>query len=250
MPDNVVIRGRDLRMGRGGPVDLGDVNVTVGGALSIAKEVGEPPGILGRLNAVRGQYQFQGRPFAIARGSGVRFRGAPWDPALDVDAERTISGVVATVHVGGTLERPEIALSSQPPLDQGDILSLIVFNQSMNSLPTEQRVSLAARAGAQAAGAIATPIADSVARALDLDQFDIRPMDRGGASVLLGRQVNDRLFVGFRYDFADADVGQVSFEYRLNEFLRIVTSLAQGGGRSRNVRRAEAAGFDLIFVVR
>ena len=85
----------------------------------------------------------------------------------------------------------------------------------------------------------------------DLDQFDVRPAaESGGASVLIGRQVNERLFVGFRYEFGDAETGQLSFEYRLNEFLRIVTSLAQGGGRSLGARRAEAAGFDLIFVVR
>ena len=249
MPDNTVIRGRDLRTAASGPIGLGDVNVTVGGALSIAKEVGEDTQVLGRMSVVRGQYQFQGRAFAIRRDSTVRFRGDPFDPSLDVEAERTISGVVAAVRLTGSPRRPEITLSSQPPLDQGDILSLIVFNQTMNGLPAEERVSLAARAGSLAAGSIASPIADSVARALNLDQFDIRPNETG-ASVLVGRQVNDRLFVGFRHDFGDSDVSQVSFEYRLNEFLRIVTSLAQGAGRSRSAQRADAAGFDLIFVIR
>ncbi|HUF47336.1 MAG TPA: translocation/assembly module TamB domain-containing protein [Vicinamibacterales bacterium] len=251
VPDNVLVRGRGLRT-RGGPIDLGDVNVTVGGALAIAKEVGEPAQVLGRLDVVRGQYQFQGRPFTIVRGSSARFQGDPFEPALDIEAERTISGVVASVHVAGSPSRPQISLSSDPPLDQGDVLSLIVFNQSMNRLPIDQRASLASRAGSLAVGAIATPIADSVARALDLDQFDIRAPESGtsGASVLVGRQVSDRLFVGFRHDFGAADVSEVSFEYRLSEFLRIVTSLAQGGSRSSGAQRAEAAGFDLIFVVR
>jgi len=249
MPDNIVIRGRDLRAG--GPIGLGDVNVTVGGALSIAKEVGEEIELVGRMSVVRGQYRFQGRPFTIARDSNVQFRGDPTNPALDIEAEREISGVLATVRVGGTPSQPEISLSSDPPLDQGDILSLIVFNQSMNELGSAQRVSLAARAGAIAAGAIATPLADSVADALNLDIVEIQPVAtaEGGASILLGRQVSERLFVGFRHEFGD-EVSRLTFEYRINEFLRLVTSLAQGSSRSLTTQQAEAAGIDLVFVVR
>jgi translocation and assembly module TamB len=251
MPGNVVVRGRDLRTGSG-PIGFGDINVTIGGALSIAKESGEDPVLLGRVDVVRGQYQFQGRQFSIVRGSELRFQGSPTNPALDVTAERVISGVTAEVHVAGTLSRPEINLSSNPPLEEGDILSLIVFNQPMNALPGTERVSLAARAGAMAAGAIATPLADSVARALDLDLFEIRPSELagGGASVRIGRQVSDRLFLGFSQDFGREEVSQLSFEYRLNELISIVTSIAHGSGADYSRRRAQQAGIDLIFMVR
>jgi len=251
MPDNVVVRGSDLRSGSG-PLGLGDINVTVGGALTLAKETAERSELTGSVRVVRGTYQFQGRRFAIARDSEITFTGSPTNPMLNVDAEREISGVIAYVHLGGTLERPELVLTSDPPLDQGDILSLIVFNQAMNSLPTEQRVSLAARAGVLAAGTIAGPLSESVRRALDLDTFEIRP-DEGaaGASVIIGRQVSERVFVGFRQAFGADEASQLTFEYRVNELMRIVTSLEQGAeGRSLRSRRAEAAGIDLIFVIR
>jgi translocation and assembly module TamB len=250
LPDNVIVRGRDLRSGSG-PLGLGDVNVTIGGALTIAKETGGRPTLEGRVDVVRGSYQFQGRRFEIQRGGELRFLRSLTNPTLDVDAEREISGVTANVHLGGTLERPELVLTSTPALDQGDILALVVFGQTMNTLPSSQRVSLAARAGVIAAGAIATPLSDSVARALDLDQFEIRPAESAtGASVIVGRQVNERLFVGFEQEFGSDEASQVNFEYRVNEFLRIVTSFAQGGTNSLRSRRAEAAGIDLIFVIR
>ncbi|HEY7476575.1 MAG TPA: translocation/assembly module TamB domain-containing protein, partial [Vicinamibacterales bacterium] len=180
LPENLVLRGRDLRSTRG-PVGLGDINVTLGGALTIAKESGGPTTLLGSLVVVRGQYTFQGRPFTILRDSELRFGGEEiLNPVVDVRAERQISGVTAQVHVTGTMRQPEIALSSQPPLDEGDILSLIAFNQTMNTLQTAERVSLASRAGVLAARAFATPIADSVARALDFDLFDIQPGDERG----------------------------------------------------------------------
>jgi translocation-and-assembly-module (TAM) inner membrane subunit TamB-like protein len=251
-PDNLILRGRDLR-GTRGPIGLGDVNVTLGGALTVAKDTGGPTTLLGRLVVIRGQYSFQGRPFTILRDSELRFGGEEiLNPVVDVRAERQISGVTAEVHVTGTMRQPEIALSSQPPLDEGDILSLIAFNQTMNQLQTSERVSLASRAGVLAARAFATPIADSVARALDFDLFEIQPADDAGtgATVTIGRQVNDRLFVGFKQEFGAEDVSQVSFEYRLNEFLRVVTSFAQGVEDVRRVPRVDRAGADFIFVIR
>lgn len=253
LPDNIVLRGRDLRATRGS-IGLGDINVTLGGALTIAKDTAGPTTLLGRLTVVRGQYSFQGRPFTILRDSELRFEGTDelLNPVVDVTGERQISGVTARVHVTGTMREPEIALSSDPPLDEGDILSLIAFNQTMNSLQTSERVSLASRAGVLAARAFATPIADSVARALDFDLFEIQPSDDTGtgATLTVGRQINENLFVGFRQEFGSEDVSQVSFEFRLTEFLRLVTSFAQGTEQTRRTPPIDRAGLDFIFVIR
>jgi autotransporter translocation and assembly factor TamB len=37
------------------------------------------------------------------------------------------------VEIQGTLRQPEIVLDSTPPLEQADILALIVFNQPLKS---------------------------------------------------------------------------------------------------------------------
>jgi autotransporter translocation and assembly factor TamB len=122
----------------------------------------------------------------------------------------------------------------------------------MNQLQTSQRVSLASRAGVLAARAFATPISDSVARAFDFDLFEVQPADDTGtgATVTIGRQISDRLFVGFRHEFGSEDVSQVSFEYRLNEYLRVVTSFAEGADLSQQTPRVDRAGLDFIFVIR
>jgi autotransporter translocation and assembly factor TamB len=250
--DSLVLRGRDVR-GTRGSIGMGDVNITLGGALTLAKDPGTPLTLAGEVEVVRGSYEFQGRRFNILPDSTLRFRGEEFlDPALDVTAERQIEGVTATVHVGGSMRQPEITLSSTPQLDQGDILSLIVFNQTMNELPTSQKTSLATRAGTLAARALATPIADSVARALDFDLFEVTPTDdpNGGAILTVGRQINDKLFVGFRQQLGADEVSQVTFEYRLTQFLRVVTSFAQGAERVRTGPHTERVGADFVFVIR
>ncbi len=215
------------------------------------KPAGGDVTLLGDLRTVRGYYQFQGRRFELVDGSQVRFRaGSPINPALDVTAEREISGVTARVRVGGSMRDPALTLSSDPPLDQGDILSLIIFNQPINQLGASQRGALGQKAADMAAGAIATPIADSVARALNVDLFEIQPSGANGApSVSLGNQFGS-LYVGIRHQFGSQEANELTVEYRLTDALRLVTSVAQGVQQTQLNRRGNSSGVDLIYVIR
>ena len=70
---------------------------------------------------------------------------------------RVISGVETRVSIFGPLKQPELRLASTPPLDESDILSLIVFNTSTNQLSAAQQQQLVVRAGVLAAGFLAQP---------------------------------------------------------------------------------------------
>jgi translocation and assembly module TamB len=248
--DNMLLRGRDIRA-RFSRIGLGDVNMTIGGNLELQKAAGATTQLVGSVSVVRGFYDFQGRRFEIERDSLIRFEGLnPLNPTLQITATRDISGVTAQVNLAGTVRSPELTLSSQPPLDEADVLSLIVFNQPVNTLGQNERVRLAERAGALAAGYVTAPLADSIADALDLDLFEIRTMGEsgGGPSLSVGQQLGGRLYVGFQQDFGASDVSQLSFEYRLTELLRLVTSIAQGTRRTHRSQRIETTAADLILV--
>src|SRR5205085_11169667 len=117
----------------------GAVSVTLGGDLRATKDRGGPMRLVGTVNTVRGFYDFQGRRFTILRDGTIRFAGTDdLDPLLDIRAERVIQAVTANVNVRGTLKQPDIVLSSTPPLEQADILSLIVFNQPINQVSEGQ----------------------------------------------------------------------------------------------------------------
>jgi translocation and assembly module TamB len=249
LPDNVLVRGRDL-VGLG-PIGLGDVNMTVGGRVEYRKPAGQSSSLTGRVEVIRGLYYFQGRPFQVDAGSSITFRDPqPGNPSLDVSANREVSGVLVNVAVRGTARRPRVALSSTPPLDEADILSLVVFNHPVNDLDGTERTMLADRATALAAGAVATPISDAVARALDLDLFDVRASDEGtGGVVSIGRQVGS-FYVTAEERFGDVATGALSLEYRITKTLKIVSSLAQAAQQTMLSRWSQQAAVDLIFVVR
>jgi translocation and assembly module TamB len=252
IPDTLIVRGRDVRPPGGAPIGLGDVNVTFGGDVHARKDPGAPLTLVGEVTTVRGTYEFQGRRFEIQRDGMVRFEGlSPIDPALDITATRVISGVEARVLVGGSARKPELTLTSQPPLPEADILSLIVFNQPSNQLGAGEQVSLAQRASALATGFVASKLASSLGSALDLDVFEIEAASEGagqGAAVTVGEQVGQRLFVKLRQGVGAADqTSQLIVEYQLLDFLRLDTTVSQGSATRSLLRRVEGTGLDLIF---
>jgi autotransporter translocation and assembly factor TamB len=256
IPDNLVVRGNKLRPGGPTASALGDVNITVGGDLQIRKQEAGPVTLLGRVETIRGTYQFQGRQFNLVRGGTLRFLGEPQlNPVLDIRATRSIptTGVEAMVRVTGTVRRPQLALSSTPPLDESDILSLIVFNRSVNELGTGERAALATTAGGIATGFLAAPLGESIGRALDLDLFEITTTtDEGefGAGLTVGQQIGDRMFVKLRQQFGERNLTEFLMEYQLSRFLRLQANAAPETSGSANrigERRIERAGVDLIF---
>jgi autotransporter translocation and assembly factor TamB len=256
-PDNLVLRGTDLRPGGPTAARIGNVNATIGADLQIQKNPNGPLLIRGTANTVRGFYEFQGRRFELVRNGTLTFLGLPEiNPSVDVTAERTIpnTGVIARVHVTGSARAPELTLTSDPPLDEADILSLIIFNQPVNELGTGQRASLAETAGGIASGFIAAPLGRSIGQALDVDLFEITTTDPNTGDVAggltLGKQIGERAFVRFRQQFGQQSYTEFMLEYQLARILRLQTTLAPQTTVATNrltQRRVERGGVDLIF---
>jgi autotransporter translocation and assembly factor TamB len=255
-PDNLVLRGKSLRPGGPTGTALGDINITVGGDLHIQKNPNAPVTLLGTVNTVRGTYDFQGRRFDLVRDGTIRFTGtATINPLLDISATRKIpdTGVEARVHITGTPKAPQLQLSSNPPLEEADILALIVFNRPVNELGSGERSSLAATAGGIATGFIAQPLGESIGKALDLDIFEISTTTENGdlgAAITLGQQLNQRTFFKLYQQFGSRTATQFQLEYQIARFLRATANAApetSGAANRINERRIERAGVDLIF---
>jgi translocation and assembly module TamB len=256
IPDNLVLRGKKLRPGGPTGAAIGDINITIGGDMQVVKPAGGQVLLLGTVETVRGTYAFQGRRFDLQRDGTLRFMGEPQpNPALDITATRTIpnTGVEARIRIQGTVKAPQLSLTSTPPLEESDILALIVFNRPVNELGTGERASLAETAGGIASGFLAAPLGESIGRALDLDLFEISTTtDEGelGAGLTLGQQIGDKAFIKMRQQFSERNVTEFLLEYQLADFLRVQTTAAPettGSANRIGQRRVERAGIDLIF---
>jgi translocation and assembly module TamB len=248
-PNALVIKANDLRA-PGAPVGLGALNVTVGSDVYISKSPWDQVRLIGTVNTVRGTYDFQGRRFTILRDGRIRFEGLDdLDAALDIRAERVIQGVTANVNIRGRLERPELALSSTPPLEEADILALIVFNQPINQLGEGQRASLSSLAGSMAFGAAVGPLTQSIGNALSLNTFELNlaPQSGQAADVTIGQQVGQNLYVKVQQGIGQGQTNLI-LEYELTRWLRFRTNLLQGSSAQTQLfQRTQSSGVDLLF---
>ena len=146
-----------------------EANLKLGGALRVTRSTGRDGGIArlalsDSLTVERGTYQLNlgiARPgFEVERGV-VRFFGDPdLEPALDITALHTVRELRANsnrqtvrirVAIGGTLDRPTLALSSadNPPLPESDMLSYLVTGEPaykvLDTPYAEQGATLALR---------------------------------------------------------------------------------------------------------
>jgi autotransporter translocation and assembly factor TamB len=111
-----------------------DLNVIVGGDLSLQQLSGRPPQVFGNLNIVGGEFRAYGQRLLVRQGR-ISFTGLPENPELNLRAEREIPAddVRAGVLVNGTLEEPQITLYSEPALSQTETLSYLVRGRGMDS---------------------------------------------------------------------------------------------------------------------
>jgi translocation and assembly module TamB len=133
----------DLDVRRGVFARSPDANVEVYGNLGVRVEpvTRGKFAVSGALFTDQGYYTFLSKRFVITRGS-VRFTGEPDpNPVLQVLATYEVrqagrAPLDIRVVIGGTLDRPNIALESesQPTLSQSDLIAFLAFGQSSTAL--------------------------------------------------------------------------------------------------------------------
>src|SRR5262249_2201038 len=216
--------GENIQISPGTPLGLGNFNLRALGDLYLYKDPGDQLYVTGSLDRVTGRYTFQGRRFDLDPTSSINFRG-DLNPDLYGVVTREISGVEARVTISGPLNAPELHLASNPPLDQSDILSLIVFNTTTHHLSTLHQQQLAMPAATLTPGFVAAPLMSALARTLGIATFEIVPTTdiRGGtgARVTIGSEIAPGLVARFSRNFGIADYNEASIEFYLSRLFRI-----------------------------
>ena len=200
---------------------------------------GQPdnPAITGRATMIRGDYEFAGRQFQLARGI-IRFAGEqPANPALDIEANADTTGLNATIRVTGNAVKPEISFTSVPALPQDELLSRLLFGTSITSLSAPEALQLAAAVAALQNGGNGINPINAVRRAAGLDRLRILPADPQtgqGTSIAAGKYITRRLYAEIVTDGQGYSATQV--EFQVTRWLSLLSSISTLGRQSANVR--------------
>lgn len=194
------------------------------------------PVIRGRADLVRGGYEFAGKRFELQRGRIVFDGNSPPDPRLDIIAEDQQSGLTARIAVTGTALRPLIAFSSTPALPDEELLSRLLFGQSITNISAPEALQLGAALASLRGGGGLDPI-NKLRKAVGLDRLRIVPADVAtgrGTSVAAGKYITRRLYAEVISDGRGYNATQL--EFRVTSWLSLLSAVSTIGRESVNAR--------------
>ena len=148
----------------------------------------DQPLLLGNAEIERGEVVFEGNRYRVTRGSIAFTDPTSTEPFFDIEAETDIrvpgQTYRVTIGVSGTMDRLDPELSSDPPLQETEILSLLL-GDIRDPQAAEIRALRAQEASRQellqagAARLLTSPISSGVGRVVEesfgVDSFEITP---------------------------------------------------------------------------
>ena len=217
---NVVIPKNAWLKGQG-------LDVEVGGRTNIKKEPQQSFILLGSLNTIRGNYNFQGKLFKFRKGT-VAFLGLEEpNPSLDFEAAARISRADIIIRIGGTAQDIRLSLDSDPQMEQTDIVSYIMFGKPSNSL-NDRNSGNVERAALGLTGQVAASELKSILGDdffLDMITYESGDGEDSKGSIAVGKYVTPDVFVKYRQGLSADQPYELEASYEVNKNISIQTNV-------------------------
>ncbi len=201
-----------------------DLEVETAGEIRVTKE-GEAIQLWGDVRVIRGSYRFQGRVFSVDRGT-VTFTGSETlDPQLEVAARHRLidretgEEIAVWMNLTGTMTQPLVALRSEPPMEEVDILSYLLMGRPASELADAERSALMGSVSGLLAGHATQRLATSVGRALGLDTFEIGTV--GAPALRMGSYLGGRVYLEYTQELRQDGARGIRLDYHLGKGLSL-----------------------------
>lgn len=158
-------------------------------------------------------------------------------PALDIKGEKEMGNYTAQIRIQGNIEKPTISFSSTPPLEESEILSLILFGRPTRDLTLEESTKWGGTVMMLALNYKASPFIESLSKKLKFDTLEISSSIEGEPQLGFSKFLNDRLILEYKQTFGSLPESNFILKYRLNNTLSIETNSSNQG----------KSGIDLIW---
>ncbi|MBW4053634.1 MAG: hypothetical protein HIU85_19665 [Proteobacteria bacterium] len=241
-PAAIFVHGRGLNAQLGGQLKVGGTSAS--------------PQVSGGFSMVRGSFTLAGTNLNFKSGR-VSFNGeglkGGLDPSLDFVAQSTViynGPTTVTLRITGFADSPKIALSSNPPLPQDDLLGLLLFGKPASKLSAvelaETGAALASLSGIGPAGGSGgskwNPLT-WIKKGLGLNTLSVGSAappsgttagggtQTGGASVTAGKYVSNRVYVAATQ--TTYGTSQVQVDIDLSRHLKLQTRLGNGNATAQ-----------------
>jgi hypothetical protein len=198
--------------------------------------------ILGSFDVYEGYVEFYGTRYELKRVV-VDFQDPRRiNPRLDARAETKKGNFYVTVTVGGSFEKPEVDFSSDPPLSRTDIVSLLSFGVTTQSLASpgtgSGSSSGAVGAAAVAVGSYVGGVDEKIRSTVGLDRFSIetgfsQTTKQFEPRFVVGKSFGDRASVSVSTSVGTSAESAASGEMKLRENLFLQGAWESSTGSTR-----------------
>lgn len=176
----------------------------------------------GKVDSVKGDFQFLGKDFQVdAREGIVRFTGAnPPNPRLDIIAIHPLDrSIVAQmdpstrekprifVRVRGTARAPTLDMTSEPTMSESEIIYVLMTGRPPSNAEVGQEEGVASQAAAAAGGLFSALLEQKISKNVPVDVLRFESGESGlrGSKVRVGKYITSDLFVSSAYRFGQDD---------------------------------------------
>lgn len=222
----------DLRLRLGDQVAISGLGFhgRLTGGIRLAQRANQPPLGTGEIRVIDGKYSLYGTELPITEGRAVFANSPLTQPVIYIRSERTVDTVTVALNASGAATAPKVQLSSTMPMNQTDILSMLLTGKSISQLGQGEGDPLV-RAAETAGLAGGSLLAKKLGSALGLGTLTVD--SRGGfdrTAVQLGRQITPRVFIQYGVGLFDASQ-IVRVRYRIGKHWLIQSETGtQSGG--------------------
>lgn len=193
--ENIALK-LQVRLTRNNWVKGKGANVEIRGNLDVDKEYSEDVRITGSIRTVRGTYETLGKLFRIEQGR-VSFSGTTdINPNLDITALYRVSDVQIYINISGTAKSPEVKLTSDPAMQETDIISYLVFGAPSDQIGSGDRAAISGVATGIAGGIAASQLETLLGQNLSPDVLSVGGGSQG-PQIEVGKYLTQDLYIAY-----------------------------------------------------
>ena len=208
-------------------VDNNIARATVRGDMILKGSISSPV-LLGRLESTEGYVYFRNNEFRIIFASADFTDPNRIKPAMNLTAEATVNGYTIRLNLEGQMDHFNLSLSSDPHLEEVDILALLTVGQVGKQLKGLEGGIGAGEATSFLTGKVQDVLEERLRTITGLDRFQVDPSVSkttgtvGPRVTVSKRLIGDKLFVTYTTLVGSTEEQVLKLEYLLDKNISLI----------------------------
>lgn len=198
------------------------------------------PVLLGRIETLEGVVYFRNNELKLINAAADFTNPERIDPYFKIRAETFSRGYRINLLIEGHLRKFNLSLSSEPPLDEVDIIALLAVGETGTALKGYGGGIGAAEASSFLTGQLQETIEQRARLYTGIDRVQISPYvsktGEIGPRVTVGKKLGDRLSILYSSAVGSKESDVIKIEYELNKKVFLVGEKDERGSMGGDIK--------------